>query len=186
MQAITTVSVSDKQKGCRFDIMVGEDGSKTDNYRVFSLLADTEQECDTWVKKIKDLVARFENNTAADLSIDTRGKFWKNTVEIREARSRPSQNWGDRRYLLEEAPDDSKDVSTMNSGSYDPEESSVVPDSSAHLGEVKKEEYCPFDFKAKLTDDEQLGEVCQNLCFPSLKFDVVVVVVVVVWCGFLS
>lgn len=52
---------------------------------VCGLCADAE--CDRWVEKLQHAVGKYTSNKV-DLEIDTRGKFWKNTVEIREARAR--------------------------------------------------------------------------------------------------
>ena len=113
IQAITSVTTEWKQKKnpCRFDIEIGDK-------RTFCLQADSVNEKNIWVQKIKGLMSNLDDTSGLQLEIDTRGKFWKNTNEIREARARSSVNWGDRRYLMADTTDDTKS-SSDNSVSED-------------------------------------------------------------------
>ena len=127
LQTVTQVnSLSDKKHGCRFDVVVGDPSSSES--RTFSFLADTDAECDRWVSKLKMLVSRFRSEEAKNLDIEVSGKFWKKTVEIREARARSSHTWGDERYLTveeeaeaEEAKSPSTSASASLSLSEDPD-----------------------------------------------------------------
>jgi len=114
LQAIQHVTSLDKKDGCRFDIVVsGEKGAQ----RTFSLLTDTDSDCLEWVRKIKELVKKYDS-TQHELDIQTRGKFWKNTDAIREARARSSQSWGDSRYLLAEDDLHTQDTDTKTPSSH--------------------------------------------------------------------
>lgn len=118
LQTISGVETLDKKKGCRFDVVVGEAGK--DNRRTFCLLADNETEADNWVSKIRALVKKYDSAAGSELDIETRGKFWKNTLEIREARARSTSRWGDQRYAVAEE-DNKAESSTSVSDSDDTE-----------------------------------------------------------------
>lgn len=133
LQSITEIDHHrDKKKGCRFDVIVGEAG---DNQRVFGLLTDTDADADLWVKKLRELVSMYDTGDAAqELNIDTRGKFWKNTTQIRQARAASVVSWGDRPYLL------------------DNENESKTPSELSVFEDEKDTDGVPFTIVKKLAD----------------------------------
>jgi serine/threonine protein kinase len=136
LNAISTIKRWEgKKNGCRFDIELAK--------RTFCLQTDTDNECDLWTRKIEESMQKLEKAGQLKLTYDDRGKFWKNTTEIRQARARSSVNWGDRRYLLA-APDATEDgkSSTDNSITDTDEKDDVQIEAQFHI--TKKVADGPF------------------------------------------